>query len=149
MKLYAYSRKLLTFVEARWIKPKFAVLGILMGIIIPFSILRLNQSVGFVPESRSASTLAADNNYLRQQVSSRTYRVNKIELEVKQLNERDNNLLLLLQNDKIMRDTVSRFTITAKEFKHDILILAGKSLPNDFNRGLKASNSTFLLKTIR
>jgi hypothetical protein len=149
MKLYSYSCKLLTFVEARWIKSKFAAFGILIGIIIPFSIVKMNQSNGYSLESRSANTLSAENNFLRQQVNQISLSVSKMEMQATQLNERSNDLHLLLQNDKIIGDTVSRFTIAANEFKHQPLILATKSFPLDCNPGLHASNSKFMEKRTR
>ena len=149
MKLYSYSCKLLTFVEARWIKTKFAAFGILIGIIIPFSIVKLNQSNGYSLESRSANTLSAENNFLRQQVSQISLSVSKMEMQATQLDERSNNLHLLLQNDKIIGDTVSRFTIAVNEFKHHPLILAAKGSSLDFNRTLHTINSKFMEKWTR
>jgi hypothetical protein len=127
MKLYSYSNKLLAFVEARWIKTKFATVGILIGIVIPLSIMKLDQSVGFARGSRSASTIAAENNFLHQQVSFISPRVSKMEMQAKQLNELANKLHMLLHSGKIVGDTVSRFTIASKELKQQSLILATKS----------------------
>ena len=141
MKLYSYSSKLLTFVEARWIKAKFAAVGILIGIIIPFGIMKLNQSVGFARGSRSANTLAAENNFLQWQVNLNSPRVSKMEMQARQLNERVDNLRLLLLSGKGVGDTVSIFTNATKEFKHQSLTLAAKNFPLDINRGLQASNS--------
>jgi hypothetical protein len=127
MKLYSYSSKLLTFVEARLIKAKFATVGILIGIVIPLGIMKLNQSAGFTLGSRSASKLAAENNFLRQQVSFISPRVSKMEMQAKQLNEHANKLHTLLHSGKIVGNTVSRFTIANKELKRQSLILATKS----------------------
>ena len=127
MKLYSYSSKLLTFVEARRIKAKFITVGILFGIVIPFGVMRLNQPVRFTFGFRSASTLAAENDFLQQQVSFISPRVSKFEMQATRLNERANNLHLLLHSSKMMGDTVLRFTIMTKELKHHSLILAAKS----------------------
>jgi hypothetical protein len=127
MKLYSYSSKLLTFVEMKWVIAKFVTVGVLIWIVILFGIIELNQSVGFALGSRSPITLASENNFLRQQVSLISPRVSKLEIQAAQLNERANNLHLLLHGGKIVGDTVSRFMNAAKEFKPKSLILAAKS----------------------
>jgi hypothetical protein len=127
MKLYSYSSGLLTFVEAKWVIAKFAISGILIGIIILFGVIKLNQSVGSVVGSRSANTLTADNNFLRQQVSLILSRVSKLEMQARQLNERANKLHMLLPCRKIVGDTVSSFTNATKGFKFESLIPAEKS----------------------
>ena len=143
MKLYSYSGKLLTLIEARWIKAKFATAGILIGIVIPFGLLKLNQSVGNTLGSRTANTLAADNNFLQWQMNLISPRASKMEMQAIQLNERADNLRLLLLSGKRVGDTVSIFTNAAKEFKHQSLILAEKSYPFDINRRSNASNLKF------
>ncbi len=127
MKLYSYSSELLTFVETKWVIVKYAISGILIGIIIVFGVVKLNQSAGNALGSRSVKTLAAENNFLRQQVSLISPRVGKLEMQTRQLNERANNLHRLFEGPKIVADTVSSFTNTAKEFKFQSLILAAKS----------------------
>jgi len=127
MKLYSYSGKMLTFVEAKWFKAKFATVGIFIGIVIPFGIMKLNQPVSFTLGFRSTSTLTAENNFLQQQVSFISPRVSKFEMQTIRLNERANNLHRLLHNNKIMEDTVLRFKNVTKEFKHQSMIFAAKS----------------------
>jgi len=61
--------KLRTLVEAKGIIAKSAIGGILIGVIILFGVMKLNQSSGNALGSRSANTLVAENNFLRQQVS--------------------------------------------------------------------------------
>ncbi|MGD0038122.1 MAG: hypothetical protein ABSC53_12625, partial [Bacteroidota bacterium] len=87
----------------------------------------LNQSVGFALGSHSPSTLVSENNFLRQQVNQISPRVSMLEMQATQLNERADNLHLLLHSGKIVDDTVSRFTNATKEFKSKSLILATKS----------------------
>jgi hypothetical protein len=125
--MYSYSSKLLTFVEAKWVKAKFAAVGILIGIVILFGIMKPNQSVGFAFESRSANILVTENNFLRQQVSLISPRVSMLEMHVRQLDERANNLHLILPHRKIVGDTASSFSNAAKEFKFQSLILMAKS----------------------
>ena len=127
MKLYSYSSKLLTFVEAKWVILKFTTVGALMGIVILFGITELNQSVGFALGSHSASTLTSENNFLRQQVDQISPRVSMLEMQAKQLNERADNLHLLHHSGKIVGDTISKFTNVTKEFKSKSLIFASKS----------------------
>jgi len=128
MKLYSYSSELLTFVEVKWVNTKFVIAGILLGIVILLGLINLNQSVGNALESRSASTLAAENKFLKQQVSLISPRVSKMEIKVMQLNKRANKLHLLLRSGKIELDTVLSFTDATKELKQQAWILAAKSL---------------------
>ncbi len=114
VKLYSYSSELLTFVEAKWAIVKLAASGILVGAVILFGVVELNPSVGNALGSRSTKTLTSDNNFLRQQVSLISYRVNKMEMQTKQLHEYANTLNILLYSRKIDRDTVSSFTNAIK-----------------------------------
>jgi hypothetical protein len=127
MKLYSYSSELLTFVEAKWVIAKFATGGILIGTVILFGVIKLNQSVGNALGPRSVNTLAAENNFLRQQVSLISPRVSKLEMQARQLNECANKLHMLLQGGKVVGDTVSSFTNATKGFKLQSLIPAAKS----------------------
>jgi hypothetical protein len=127
VKLYSYSSELLTFVETRWVIAKFATAGALVGIVILFGIIELNHSVGFTLGSHSTSILASENNFLRQQVNQISPKVSMLEMQETQLNERADNLRLLLHSGKIVGNTVSRFTNATKEFKSESLILATKS----------------------
>jgi hypothetical protein len=113
VRLYSYSNKLHTFVEAKWVMTKFAIGGILMGVIL-LGVMRLNQSVANALGSRSAETLAAENQILRSQLVLISPRVNELELQAKQLDERVNKLHALLDGRKIVRDTAWRFTNVIK-----------------------------------
>jgi len=110
VKLYSYSSELHTIVEAKWAIAKFATSGILLGTFILFGVITLNQPVDDIVGSRSANTLRAENNFLRQQVSLISPRVSKMEMHAKQLNERANKLHILLPYRKIVGDTVSSST---------------------------------------
>jgi hypothetical protein len=81
--------------------------GIIIGAIIFFGFIKLNKSVGNVFGFPSANTLAADNNFLRQQVSLISPRVSKLEMQALQLNERANTFRMLLHRRKSVVDTVS------------------------------------------
>jgi hypothetical protein len=127
VKLYSYSSERHTFVEAKWATPKFATVGILMGTVILFGVITLNQSVGNALGSRSANTLATENDILRQQVSLISSRVSKLEMQARQSRERANKLQMLLHRRKIAGDTVSSFTNANEGFKLQSAILAAKS----------------------
>jgi hypothetical protein len=62
---YHYSDVLLTFVKAKWTLAKFATGGVVIGTILLFGFLELNPSVGNAIGTRSAGSLAADNELLR------------------------------------------------------------------------------------
>ena len=117
MKLYCYSSELLTCVEVKWAVVKFVTGGILIGTVILFGVIKLNQSVGNVLWSRPENTLAAENNFLRQQVILISPRVNKLEMQARQLNECANKLHPLLHHGKIVVGTVSSFTDVTKRRK--------------------------------
>lgn len=127
MKLYSYSSELLTIIEAKWARAKFVTCGILIGIIIFFGFIKPNQSVGNALGSRSANTLVAENNILRQQVSMISLRVSKLEMQAKQLHECADKLCMLLDRSKIVEDTVFRFAYAANGFKPQSLIPAAAS----------------------
>jgi hypothetical protein len=65
MKLYSYSREVHTFVEAKWITAKCTTAGIIIGTIVLFGVIKLNQSVDQAFGFHSANTLAAENDLLR------------------------------------------------------------------------------------
>jgi hypothetical protein len=132
MKWYCYSRELLTFVEVRWLITRFVIVGILMGIVILFGIIKLNQSIDNFPESRPPNMLAAENNFLRQHLNLISARADKLEVLTKQLNERSDNLHLLFHRT-IVGDTVSRLMHVAKVFKSQPLIPVAKVSGMDFN----------------
>ncbi len=112
MKLYYYSSELLAFVDAKWTKAKLATCGIIIGSIIFFGFIKLDQSVGNVLGSRSANRLAAENDFLRQQISLISPRVSKLEMQARQLDEHADKLQFL-----IVGNTVSRFTYATNGFK--------------------------------
>jgi hypothetical protein len=127
MKLYSYSSELLAFVEVKWIIAKFVIGGIFLGIIILFGVIKLNQSVGNAFGIRSTNTLAAENNFLRQQVTLISPQVNNLNMQTRQLNEHANKLRMFLQGSKIARDTVLSFAYVNKKFKLQPMVLAAKS----------------------
>jgi len=77
-------------VEAKWVLAKFAAAGILIGIILLFGIVKLNESDDAALGSRSAKSLSAENDVLRQQLNLMSPRVSKLEIQAGQLMERAN-----------------------------------------------------------
>ena len=128
MKLYSYSSELHRFVDARWIVARFITGRIIIGIIILFGALTLYQSIDYARESRSANSLAAENGILRRQLSLISPRVSKLETQASQLDERADDLQLLLYPHKIVlrRPEVSRMRPTSVSF--NVSIPAGTSL---------------------
>ena len=127
MKLYFYSGQVLTFVDAKWTLAKFAAGGILLGILLLFGVVKLNQSVADTLGTHSANALAAENNVLRQQLSLISPRVSKLETQAEELKERATGLRKLLQRHKIVRGTALSFTIATDGPKLRPLMAAARS----------------------
>jgi hypothetical protein len=123
VKLYSYSSELLAFVEAKWVIAKCVTGGIIIGTVILFCVIILNQSEGNAIGSRPVNTLAAENDFLRQQLSLMSPRLSKLEMQARQLNERSDKLHMLLHRRKVVVDSVSSFTDATKEFKLQSLSL--------------------------
>jgi hypothetical protein len=94
-----------------------AACGLLIGSIIFFGFIKLDQSVGNVLGSRSANALAAENAFLHQQVSLITSRVIKLEMQAMQLDEHADKLQVLIAGD-----TLSRFIFATKRSEVQSLI---------------------------
>jgi len=125
MRLYSYSSKQLTLVDAKWVMTKFVITRILIGTVILFGLIKMDYSLGNPLKSRSPSVIAAENDILRQQLSVMSPRVSTLEMQVRQLHERANEFHVLLGRRSIVRDTVSRFTNAAEAFRIRLLIPAG------------------------
>jgi hypothetical protein len=110
MKLYSYSSELLTFVEAKWYRARLATLGIVVGTIMFFGFMKLNQAVGITSGSRLAHRLAEENSALRQESILISPRLSKLKIQVKQLSDQDDKLHHLLNHQEIFGDTVTGFT---------------------------------------
>jgi hypothetical protein len=126
VKLYSYSSEILTFVEVKWTLAKFAIGGILFGIVILFGVIKLNQFVGDTLGAHSANTLTSENNFLRQQVSLISQQVNKLEMQARQLNERGDKLHMLLDRRKIVGDMGSSFANATKGVQAPIFYFGGE-----------------------
>src|ERR1700690_2342557 len=114
MKVYSYSDELLTFVDAKWVRAKLAVGAVLIGSIIFFGFIKLNQAVGITPGARTAIALAAENNILRQELMLIAPRVNKLVVKTRELSAQGENLHVLLTHQEMVGDSVTGFTYPAK-----------------------------------
>jgi hypothetical protein len=114
VKIYSYSNKLLTFVDAKWTIAKLAVVGVLIGSILFFGFIKLNQAVGITPGSRTAIGLAAENNVLRQEVTLISPRVSMLAVKTRVLSAQDDRLHLLLYHQEMVGDSVTGFTNPTK-----------------------------------
>ena len=114
MKIYSYSNKLLTFVDARWAIAKLAVGGVLIGSILFFGFIKLSQAIGITPGSRTAIALAAENNILRQEVTLISPRVSMLVVKTKELSAQDDKLHMLLYHQEMVGDSVTGFANPTK-----------------------------------
>ena len=121
MRLYSYSNETHTFVEVRWVAAKFAIGGLLMGLLL-LGIIKLNQSVANALGSRSVAVLATENDILRRQLTLISPRVTNLEMQSAHLDERVNNLHTTLLRRKLARETVWRFANAAEVSKRQSVI---------------------------
>jgi hypothetical protein len=110
VKIYSYSSELLTFVDAKWTRARLAAFGVLIGTILFYGFIKLNQSVGFTSGARTAKMLAVENNVLRQELISIPPRLKKLEGQTKELCAQDDNFHVLLKHQEIIGDSVTGFT---------------------------------------
>ena len=127
VKVYTYSSELRSYVEVKWARVKFATGGILVGVVIFFGVFVVDQSAGGAVMSRPAHALVVENEMLRRQLSSISPRVSWLEMQVRQSQERANELSMLLHRRKITGDTVSSFTNAPRGSRLRSAILAAKS----------------------
>lgn len=116
MKLYVYSKEQFTFVEAKWIRSKLAVVAVVVGCTIFFGLIKLDQAAAITSGSQSARLLESENNILRQELILISPRVNELELRTKRLSARASTLSRRLQSSMITGDTVSYLTYATKGF---------------------------------
>jgi hypothetical protein len=114
VKIYSYSSELLTFVDAKWTIAKLAVGGVLIGSILFFGFIKLSQATGITPGSRTAIALAAENNILRQEVTSISPRVSMLAVKTRELSTQDDRLHLLFYHQEMVGDSVTGFTSPTK-----------------------------------
>ncbi len=107
LKFYLYSDETLRFVEARWAKTKLAAASLLVGSALVFGVIEVNQymddalGLGF----GRASVLASENSILREQLNLLSVKLNALEGELAGVNDRGNEIRMLVDLPKIDEDT--------------------------------------------
>lgn len=105
-KLYYFSKEKLRFIEARWVKTRFSLaagLLTLVVLILTFEInQRLDEPLG-IGVGR-ASFLAVENTSLRDQLRAISSRLGSLEKRLTSLNERGNELRLMVDLPKVDDD---------------------------------------------
>lgn len=106
-KLYFFSSKTLSFVEANWFKTKFAFLAALLGMVLLVVAFELNQMLGDavglgIQRNRA---LVAENALLRDQLRAISSRLEVLHKRLLALNDQGNELRLLVDLPKIDEDT--------------------------------------------
>ena len=114
MRLYYYSSERMTLTEAKWIRSKLALRAILIGCIIFFGFVKLNQYAGVTAGAHFAKTLESENEVLRQELSVMSPRIEKLDRLTRQLNDHANKLSVLLSRPGFVVDTVSLSLYQAK-----------------------------------
>lgn len=107
LKLYYYSTETLKFVEARWVKARLALGTLTVIAILGVAVFEGNQyfndALGF--GLGRASVLAAENAVLRAQMSALEQKLGGLEQQLEALNERGNEIRMLVDMPKIDEDT--------------------------------------------
>lgn len=119
--------ELQTFVEAKWATAKLIASRILIGNIILFGFIELNQFVGNAIGTRSANTLAAENDNLRQPLRLMSPRLNNLEMQARKLNEPAIELHVLLQRPELVGNGVLSFTNSTEGIELQSFIPTPKS----------------------
>jgi hypothetical protein len=128
-KLYSYSSEGHAIAGATWVRTKLAIGGILVGILLLFGFIKLDQSVGITPQSGPSTALAAENVILQRQISLISNRLSKTEMQAEQLLERSNELRILFHRREFAGDTVQGLTNAITGLEPRVLIPKAITLP--------------------
>jgi murein DD-endopeptidase MepM/ murein hydrolase activator NlpD len=106
-KLYYFSQRTLTFVEAKWFKTKFALLSVMLGMVLLAVVFEVNQALDDVLGLgiQRRSVLAAENALLRDQMRLIAGRLEALQKRLVDLHEQGNSLRLLVDLPKIDEET--------------------------------------------
>lgn len=110
MKLYYYSSEFVTVKEAKGIIAQFFLYGIIIGTVVFFGFMMLDQSVDHAFGSHTANALVMENTMLKKQLVQLSPLVNMMEIQQRELFDRDGVLQILLHNRRISGDSISRFS---------------------------------------
>jgi murein DD-endopeptidase MepM/ murein hydrolase activator NlpD len=107
LKLYYFSTDTLNFVEARWAKAKLAGITLLIASVVGLTVFEGNQ---YLDDALGlgvgrASVLAAENAILRAQLDLLGGKLDGLERQLANLNERGNEIRTLVDMPKIDEDT--------------------------------------------
>ncbi|MBM4159511.1 MAG: M23 family metallopeptidase [Ignavibacteria bacterium] len=106
-RLYYFSSRSLTFVEARWFKTKFALLAALLGmvmLVVGFEVNQLYEDPLGLGIHRNRA-LVAENTVLKNQLKVFSSRLQTLYSRLTALSDRTNELRLLVDLPKIDEDT--------------------------------------------
>ena len=106
-KLYYFSSKTLSFVEARWFKTRFAALSMVLGMVVLAIVFETNQIYDDVLGLglQRGKVLAAENAVLRDQIRQFSGRLQAIQGRLSSLSDQGNELRLLVDLPKLDKDT--------------------------------------------
>jgi hypothetical protein len=105
-KLYKFSTKSLTFQEVRWDRTRLLVTGLLMGGVVLWSLIAINQhygdvfGLGFIQQT----TLVNENRVLQNQLQFLTHQLNGIQKQLTLLGDKGNEMRLLADLPKLDED---------------------------------------------
>lgn len=104
--LYYFSGNSLKFVEARWMRTKLAIRTIVIAVVLGGLVFEVNQMTGDVLGLGigRGRYLSAENRQLRNQLSVLSTRLAGLESELSSLNNRDNELRLMVDLNQIDDD---------------------------------------------
>ena len=107
LKLYFYSGETLKFVEAKWAKTRYAAIALVIGALLVASVIEGNQYLDDILGLGigRASVLSSENAVLRQQLKFLSSKLSNLEQELAGMNDRGNELRMLVDLPKIDEDT--------------------------------------------
>lgn len=117
MRLFFYSNKSHTYVEVKRAIAKLFTGGVLVGSIMFFGLLKMNQFGSNTTGVHSAITLAAENDILRQQLNVLAPRVNELEMQAGQLHECANRIQMLLDRSEAVGNVFSDLMAPPSELR--------------------------------
>jgi murein DD-endopeptidase MepM/ murein hydrolase activator NlpD len=130
-KLYRFSLESLTFHEARWTRSRLLISGLLLGIVVFFSLFAVNQyykdvlGLAFIQNN----SLVNENRVLQNQLHYLTQRLDVIQKQLQVLGNKGNELRLLTDLPKLDEDlqkagiggTDERFDFTSSSTVNTLL----------------------------
>ena len=130
-KLYRFSLESLTFHESRWTRSRLVISGLLLGVVVFFSLFAVNQyykdvfGLAFIQNN----SLVNENRVLQNQLHYLTQRLDVIQKQLQVLGNKGNELRLLTDLPKLDEDlqkagiggTDERFDFTSSSTVNTLL----------------------------